>query len=357
MSLKVLLQSTHQTLGATFGDWFGLELPERYTSFADEYRMAQEASVVLDVSYRAWFELTGPDRVRYLNAVVSNNTQALAPGQGTLALLLNAQGHILAELEVFAFPERYLISCHAPVRERTVQTLDRYIIMDDATLTDVSDQFATMAIEGPATSIVLQELCGLSAPPEPEFAHKSVEIAGAECLLMRQSEFRGTGVRLLVPAAQAEVVWSAVLAAVRSHGGGPAGYAALNSLRLEAGVPWFGYDFDDTVIPHEAALESTHISFSKGCYIGQEIVERVRSRGHIRRKRVSLKIEGGIPSAKETLQAGGKAVGQVTSAAPSPALSAAVGMGYVRLEHFAPGSRLEWSGGIAEVIEPLLQTQ
>ncbi|MCL6566422.1 MAG: aminomethyltransferase family protein [Acidobacteriia bacterium] len=356
MSSKVLLQSAHQALGATFGAWFGLALPEHYTSFAAEYRMAREAAVVLDVSYRAWFELTGPDRIRYLNAVVSNDTQALAPGQGTVALLLNPQGHILAELEAFAFPERYLISCHAPVRERTLQTLDRYIIMDDATLSDVSDQFVAMAIEGPATPGILKELCGFDAPPGPEFAHQHVEIAGANCLLIHRSEFRGTGVRLLVPAAQAEAVWQAALTAVRQHGGGPAGYAALNSLRLEAGVPWFGYDFDDTVIPHEAALESTHISFSKGCYTGQEIVERVRSRGHIRRKRVSLKIEGGIPGAKETLQAGGKAVGQVTSAAPSPALSAAVGMGYVRQEHFAPGSRLEWSGGIAEVIELPLRT-
>lgn len=339
------------------GEWFGLALPERYTSLTDEYRMARETAIVLDVSYRAWFELTGPDRVRYLNAVVSNNTQVLAPGQGTVALLLNPQGHILAELEVFAFPERYLISCHAPVRERTLQTLDRYIIMDDATLIDVSDQFAALAIEGPATSAILKELCGLSMPPGPEFAHQSVEMAGADCLLIRRSEFRGAGIRLLVPAAQAEAVWSAALAAVRQHGGGPAGYATLNSLRLEAGVPWFGYDFDDTVIPHEAALESTHISFTKGCYTGQEIVERVRSRGHINRKRVSLKIEGGIPSAKETLQAGGKAVGQVTSAAPSPALFAAAGMGYVRREHFALGSRLEWSGGVAEVIEPPLRTQ
>jgi folate-binding protein YgfZ len=351
MSAKSVLQSSHQALGATFGEWFGIALPERYTHFAAEYRLARETSVILDVSYRAWFELTGPDRVRYLNAVVSNDTQALTAGQGTVALLLNPQGHILAELEVFAFPDRYLIGCHTPVRERTFQTLDRYIIMDDATLADVSDRFAAIAIDGPATPRVLEELCGLAVNSWPEFAHQKVEIAGANCLLIRRSEFRGAGVRLLAPAAQAEAVWQAVLAAVQRHGGGPAGYAALNSLRLEAGVPWFGYDFDDTVIPHEAALESSHISFSKGCYTGQEIVERVRSRGHIHRKRVSLKIEGGTPAAKEPLTAGGKAVGLVTSAAPSPALSATVGMGYVRREHFAPGSRLEWAGGTAEVIE------
>ena len=126
---------------------------------------------------------------------------------------------------------------------------------------------------------------------------------------------------------------------------------ALNTLRLEAGIPWFPQDFNDTVIPHEAALEDTHISFSKGCYTGQEIVERVRSRGHVNRQRVRLRFSPpeAVPAPGTKLAAAGAEVGAVTSAAYSPANGTAIGMGYVRREHGNPGDVLEFVGGTATV--------
>ena len=128
------------------------------------------------------------------------------------------------------------------------------------------------------------------------------------------------------------------------------GYMALSSVRLEQGIPWFGYDFGEKQIPHEAGLESTHLSFTKGCYTGQEIVERVRSRGQVNRRRVGL-IFGGesVPAPGETLTSAGAEVGYVTRAAFSPLVSRAIGMGYVRRENNAKGSELEWSGGTARV--------
>jgi folate-binding protein YgfZ len=126
----------------------------------------------------------------------------------------------------------------------------------------------------------------------------------------------------------------------------------LNALRLEAGIPWFPVDFNDSVIPHEAALETTHISFSKGCYTGQEIVERVRSRGHVNRRRTQLKFSTPAPPPGGTkLRANGAEVGYVTSSAFSPSAGAAIGMGYVRREHNTPGSIVEYDGGTATVIE------
>jgi tRNA-modifying protein YgfZ len=136
---------------------------------------------------------------------------------------------------------------------------------------------------------------------------------------------------------------------------------AVNSLRLEAGIPWFPDDFNDTVIPHEAALEATHISFSKGCYTGQEIVERVRSRGQVNRRRVQLKFSVADPPAPLTrlyardtaagdANAESKEVGIITSSAFSPAANAAIGMAYVRREHNSPGSILDFSGGTATVV-------
>ena len=142
-------------------------------------------------------------------------------------------------------------------------------------------------------------------------------------------------------------------ARVHAAHGASIGMTTLNALRLEAGIPWFPDDFNDTVIPHEASLEATHVSFTKGCYTGQEIVERVRSRGHVNRRRVSLKFSSADPPAPLTrLRVKGgedKEVGIVTSASLSPASGTAIGMGYVRREHNAAGSVLEFDGGTAIV--------
>jgi folate-binding protein YgfZ len=147
-------------------------------------------------------------------------------------------------------------------------------------------------------------------------------------------------------------LWSTLHRAVSANGGGPIGYEALNVLRLEAGIRWFGYDFDEKQIPHEAGLEKTHISYTKGCYTGQEIVERVRSRGHVNRQIVGLKFSGKEPPAAATpLRAGDAEVGRVTRAGYSPALASAIGLGYVRRESNSVGNELEWPGGTARVTE------
>jgi folate-binding protein YgfZ len=159
-----------------------------------------------------------------------------------------------------------------------------------------------------------------------------------------------TGCEFLVEQEHLANLWGILLDAAKKLGGGPMGYAALSAQRLAQGVPWFGYDFGEKQIPHEAALENTHISYTKGCYTGQEIVERVRSRGQVNRRRVDLMFEGAnVPAADEPLTVDGKEVGFVTRAAVPSFLTHAIGMGYVRKDNNAPGSRLNWSGGTAVV--------
>jgi folate-binding protein YgfZ len=142
------------------------------------------------------------------------------------------------------------------------------------------------------------------------------------------------------------------LQATRRHGGGPMGYKALSAQRLVKGVPWFGYDFGEKQIPHEAGLESSHISYTKGCYTGQEIVERVRSRGQVNRRRVELLFSGeGVPEIGAELTVDGKAVGYVTRAARSWFPSGVLGMGYLGKEHRSVGANVQWSGGSVTVVE------
>jgi folate-binding protein YgfZ len=159
------------------------------------------------------------------------------------------------------------------------------------------------------------------------------------------------GMEVVAPQKSLKQIWENLLALVRLRGGLPVGMKALETLRLEVGIPFYPVDFNDTVIPHEAALETTHISFTKGCYTGQEIVERVRSRGQVNRRRVRLKFSTAEPPPAGTrLSADGKELGLVTSSAFSPKESTAIGMGYSRREHDTPGSILEFEDGTAEVI-------
>lgn len=348
--METPLKNDETALGAQFKEYFGCVLPESFAGFDDEYRAARESVALIDTNWHATFKLTGPDRVRYLNAIVTNNVQALGEGHGTLALLLNPQGRILAELEIYGMKEELLVRTHASVREAMAATLDKYIIMDDVTLEDATDTMGSMAIEGPRAGAIIAEATGLSLEGFSELATARVSVGGARCVMARRSHFGGPGAEFIAPREQVAVLWKQLHGSVHAEHGAPIGMKALNTLRLEAGVPWFPADFNDTVIPHEAALEGTYISFTKGCYTGQEIVERVRSRGHVNRRRVALEFSVAEPPAFATrLFAEGKEIGLVTSAAFSPAARTAIGMGYVRREQTPAGSIVEFQNGTATV--------
>ncbi len=350
------LRPIHEAAGAQIAEYCGCLLPARFSETREEYRFGRETAGVADKNCRAMFNFTGPDRVRYLNAVLTNNIRDLKPGEGASSLLLNPQGHILAEIVTFVMPERILAVTYAATRERAATTLEKFIIMDDVTLEDVTDNLGALSIEGARTSDALRTL---GAPPLEsisEMGHVETQIAGISCQMFRRSPGGVPGVEFVAQRSDLSKLWQALVQAARSAGGGPIGYDALSILRLETGIPWYGYDFDETVIPHEAGLEKSHISYTKGCYTGQEIVERVRSRGHVNRRRVGVSFSGNaVPPAKTPLLAnvadGNAEVGRVTRSGFSFALGHPIAMAYVRRENNSPGSRLTWSGGEAEVIE------
>lgn len=352
------LRGESEALGASFGEWFGCRLPSRYGEITAEIAAAQQAVALIDTNFRGFLSLTGPDRARYLNAVTTADIKNLAEGQGNVGLLLNPQGHILAEIETYACKDELFLVSHASVLARTQETLERFIIMDDCALENVSARFGSVAVEGPRAACVLESLCGLKLAPMPNWSHASVQIFGAPCRVVRRSFYSlagdSAGWEVFAEPGALAAIWRVLAKAARAQGGRPIGYDALNVLRLEAGIPWFGYDFDDRLIPPEAGVEISHISYTKGCYTGQEIVERVRSRGHVNRRLTRLQFPGTqAPAAGTKLFANGAEAGHVTSAAFSPARQAAIGMGYVRREHAAPGTRLDCGAGTAEIIEPL----
>lgn len=335
------LLASHESEGAKIATFSGCRLPESFApDWKDEWRLAREAVALFDTNWHAISILTGPDRVRYLNAIVSNDVQSLAENHGTLALLLDTRAHIMAELEIYVQADRLVVLSHASARERTTATLDKYIIMDDVELEDATGRLGTLAVEGIHAEGVTSEATGLSLAGFAEFQGEHTRIAGIECYIVRRSHFGSPGIEIIAPVEHLDTVWKTLHGMVQAFHGGLLGMTALNALRLEAGIPWFPVDFDDTVIPEEAALEVTHLSFTKGCYTGQEIVERVRSRGHVNRRRVRLAFATAPepPARGAMLRAGDLDVGEVTSAAFSPAAGTSIGMGYLRAEHTPPGT-------------------
>ena len=335
--------------GHDIAEYDGCVLPESFSDLEREYRAARESVGLFDTNWQAIVTLAGRDRVKYLHNISSNDIKGIAEGRGTLALLLTPQGRILAELEIYAPPEKLMVLSHASQRERTVATLKKYVIGSQVQIEDVTDHLGSVGVAGPRAAEVVERVCGVAIADLPDFSIREAAIDGAVCYAVRRSQFGEVGAEIIAPRAALPALWQRLLAEVRTAGGEPIGMTAFHALRLEAGVPWFPADFNEAMIPHEAALETTHISFTKGCYTGQEIVERVRSRGHVNRKRVPLKFSTAAPPAPGTkLLAGGAEVGYVTSSALSPR-AGAIGMGYVRREQFDPGSVVEFDGGTAEV--------
>ncbi len=349
-SLNTPLAAMHLAAGAKMGVWFGCALPDYFGDAAAEYRSARDTVALIDKNYRAYLSFTGPDRVRYLNAILTNNIKDLAASHGIVSLLLNPQGHILAEIETYAFADRLLCVSYAMIRERLVEWLDKYIIMDDVTLADETPRYGTLALEGPKAAALVKEVSGADLTKFEELSAHSASVGSIPCWITKRSPGGVPGAEFLAEREKLPELWQILSDAARWHGGGPMGYTALSATRLAQGIPWFGYDFGEKQIPHEAGLQDSHISYTKGCYTGQEIVERVRSRGQVNRRRVELIFSGDtVPEPEALLTLDGKEVGHVTRAARTWDPPRILGMGYVRKEANAPGSILQCRGGTATV--------
>jgi folate-binding protein YgfZ len=274
--------------------------------------------------------------------MTTNHVQQLTPGTGCYAFFLNAQGHIQADVNLLCLEDRFLLDTEPETRERVFRHLDKYIIADDVALEDVTESMASVAVEGPQTAAVL---AAVGAPvPDAEYAH--AQWNGA--IIQRVSETGAPGFRIFVPV-EAKADW---IARLESAGAVYATPDEARTVRLEHGKPRYGEDIFDTTLPQETRqLHAVH--FTKGCYLGQEIVERIRSRGHVNRLLVKLEVEGESPLARGTkVTAGAAEAGEVTSSAFSPGLGRVVALAYVRAQYASEATALDAGGRPATVGTP-----
>ena len=282
------------------------------------YDALRSRAAWIDLSARGKIKLTGEDRARLLHAMTTNHIQQLTPGSGCYAFFLNDKGRVLADANVLCRPDYFLLDVERETREPLYQHLDRFIIADDVTLEDTTDATATIALEGPQAADVMQRAGG----PIPEVDYSSLD--WGEWLVARLNSTGSPGFFIFVPASEKE----ALIARLEAAGAEPADAEAARVVRLEHGKPRFSEDISERFLAQEANQPHA-LHFSKGCYLGQEIVERVRSRGQIHRVLKPLILDMKEPPAPGSKLEDGTT--EITSAAHSPALDKVVALAYVRV--------------------------
>lgn len=334
------LSEIYRAAGATFASFCGWEVPSTFSSVDREYAAMEDTAGLADWSCSGILELRGDDRTRFLHGIVTNDIKALQPGQGCYAALLTPQGRMVADLRVFCLSDALLLTTEPSLRDKLAPALRKYIIGDRPQLADRSNELGVLSLQGPRWSQIVNNVFVVTSPTQL-YQHIEVSWADASIRICRVGRTRAGGCDLIVPISSLQQIWQALLERGRPQGLEPVGLESCNVHRIEAGIPWFGYDMDENTLPLEAGLEKSAISFNKGCYIGQESVARITYRGHVNRKLAGLLLAGGhaAPTGARILY-GDQEAGWITSSVWSPGLQKAIALGYLRREISEPGTPL-----------------
>jgi len=312
-------------------------LPLRFAGLDAEWAAVRRRCGLLDARFRGVLRVTGGDRETFLQGMLSNDVVRLDAGQGVYAALLTIQGRIVSDLRVLKLADEIWLDAPAARVDVVRETLDKYIIADDVELVPADTQAPLVALEGPEAERIVRTLVGNSVAPLAPFAHQECAVDGTPVRIAAVTHSGAAGYLFYGAPGSAAGLWERC----RAAGAEPVGMEALDVLRLEAGIPWYGRDMDEDVLISEVGID-TALSSRKGCYLGQEVVERVAARGQVQRKLVGLACEGdGVPPTPVTVEHEGKEVGWITSAAWSPGRRAVIALGYVRRECWEPGTVLD----------------
>lgn len=354
------LQEFHERHGARFGEVNGMVVVEDYGDVLGEHAAMHSSAGVLDLSFRSRLCVTGSDRARFLNGQVTNNVKDLQPGQGCYAALVNAKGRLESDLNIHCLTEELLLDFEPGMTAAVLQRLDRYLVADDVQLVDVSAPYGMLAVLGPRASEVIVKLQpGFALPAQPLASVTVRDEAHGDVMMVNHSRGAEAGFDMFVPTAILPLIAQKLLDDARVLGGRLCGWQALETIRIEAGLPRFGADMDETNLAPEAGIETRAISASKGCYVGQEIINRLRTFAHVNRTLCGFRIAGGpaqLPQRGDKLLFGDKEIGHITSALASPRFGCNIALGYARREASAVGTALtvrSLAGDITAIVVPV----
>jgi len=317
------------------GGWI---LPARFGAPLEEYQAVRSAVGLFDLSNYAVLQLTGADRVPWLQGMVSNDVKQLAPGHGVYAAVLDVNGKILADLRVLCAEDSFLLLLWEPLKEKVVAHLNRYLVADDVEIQDSGERYGIISIQGPHALLLLSAIAPRQDPPVQMYGHCLLRVGEYEIRAVRSTHTGEEGFDLLMEMGNLAPVVEELERAGAALSLRWTGLQAQDILRVEAGIPRYGIDMDEDNLLLETGLDQA-VSFQKGCYIGQEVIERVRSRGHVNRKLAGIVFGGKSPAHRgDKITSDGKEIGRITSSVFSPRLRHAIALGYVHRDHLLTGT-------------------
>jgi len=343
------LQAQAGGLGAATAEYRGATAAAGFGDPQAEFAALRNGCGVYDLGFRAKISASGGDRVRWLNGMVTNNIRDLAAGHGVYAFLLNPQGHILGDLYAYNRGESIVVDTDAAQTEKILATFDHYIIMDDVEIKILNSELTAVGVAGP-NAREMMKAAGMDFPElEPLQFHTvqcDCECGCVNCTFVRGDDPASESYEIWLAPAHVKSVWNSLVKA----GATQVGSEALELHRIASGVPQFGVDIRERDLPQETE-QARALNFNKGCYIGQEIVERIRSRGAVHRKFSGFMADAAV-SVGSKIVSGEKEVGEITSATSLLMAGAErhVALGYIRREVGSPGREVLIGGIRATVV-------
>lgn len=355
------LHDIHRQAEAEFQPYADLEIVSTFGEPQAEYAAARKGCAMLDLPQRGILELTGQDRLAFLNNLLTNQTwdkqtkTGLAAGRGVYAFYLNLKGRIVCDMNVLEREDRTLLEMDGRMVERVRMEFEKYLFAERVKMIGRVGTLHQIALHGPGAASVLNQALESPLAELKPLDSIAARLFGVDLLIWRDDPAAVAGYHLIVPSESARVVWMNLLAKFSaSHETGkrqlpgkrqlrPIGWAAFNAARIEGGRAIFGIDFDESILPAETGQLDRAVSFTKGCYLGQEIVARMHARGQVAKRLCGIKMESdALPIAgTKIFDDQSNEIGGITSSTLSPVLSnVAICLGYVKKPLYAPGSTL-----------------
>ncbi|HSB12657.1 MAG TPA: aminomethyltransferase family protein [Blastocatellia bacterium] len=335
------LQECQADLGATFASVAGWTMAQFYTDAIAEHLAVRTAVGLVDLSHHGSIRIWGGEAAQFLNGLVTNNVKTLQVGAGMPAGFLTGHGKVKALCRILNLGKEYLVINEPQTHDAVFKYVFPFSYAGDFKAEDASEEYRVLSVQGPKSPLVMKEVCFEPVPSLEEHGSFDTLIAGHRVLVVRASRTGGIGFDLLVHNHALRDVWDFILLKGRFHSIVPFGLAALDSLRIEAGIPEYGTDVDETNMMLEVGLEDA-VSFAKGCYTGQEAVAMATYRGHISKRLSGLVVAATVvPRKGDIIVKDGKEIGQVTSALRSPSLGSVICLAYVKYGFFEPGTSME----------------
>jgi len=340
----LMLHEFHHSLNARFAELNVAEIVNDYGGWPAEHAAFRQTAGVIDLSFRSRLCLTGADRVRFLHGQVTNDVKKLPVGEGCYAAITTAKGKMESDLNILALADEMLLDFEPGLAQKISQRLDRFVVADDVQIVDAAPHYGLLSAQGPKAAVVIRSLNLFSEiPAQPLASLKISDTTLGEIYLANNPRLGASGFDLFIPNHSIDAVADKLIAAAKNFGGRAAGWQAFETARIEAGIPRFSADMDETNLPLECGIESRAVSYHKGCYIGQEVINRIHSVGHVNRELRGLRLADDLktlPPRGGKLFFNGKEIGYVTSAVKSPSLDANIALGYVRREANQIGNEL-----------------